>query len=74
LLFATGQGQGSGPVNLNIGGYSAVLDYAGPAPGFPGLMQINAEIPGGFLPPGIQPVTLTIGNASSPDRVTIALR
>ena len=74
LLFATGQGQGSGALSVTIGGYSAVLQYAGSAPGFAGLMQINAQIPGGFLPPGIEPVTLTVGNASSQNGVTIALR
>jgi len=74
VLYATGQGQRAGAVSVTIGGYSAALQYAGPAPGYPGLMQINAEIPGEFLPPGIQPVTLTIGNASSQNGVTIALR
>jgi len=73
-LYATGQGSGSAPVSLTIGNYPAQLLYAGPAPGFPGLMQINAQIPGGFLAPGIQPVVLAVGAASSQSGVTIALR
>jgi uncharacterized protein (TIGR03437 family) len=80
-IYATGQGSGSDPdsgpesanVTLTIAGYSAPLLYAGPAPGFPGLMQINAQIPGGFLPPGIQTMVLTVAGASSQPGVTIAL-
>jgi len=72
-FYATGQGSGTGTVSLTVGGYPAQLQYAGPAPDFPGLMQINAEIPGGFLAPGIQPVLLSIGGASSQAGVTIAI-
>jgi uncharacterized protein (TIGR03437 family) len=73
VLFATGQGQDLSAVSLTIGGYPAALVYAGPAPGFPGLMQINAQIPGGFLPPGILPVVLSLGNAASQEGVTVAV-
>jgi uncharacterized protein (TIGR03437 family) len=74
VLYATGQGADLSAVSLTIGGYSAALPYAGPAPGFPGLMQINAQIPGGFLPPGILPVFLSIGSANSQDGVTIGVK
>jgi len=73
-LYATGEGNGSAPVSLTIGNYPAQLLYAGPAPGFPGLMQINALIPGGFLGPGIQTVVLSVGNAASQSGVTVAIR
>ena len=73
-LYATGQGQAPSGVSLKIGQYNADLLYAGPAPGFPGLMQINARVPGGFLPPGVQPVVLSVGNAVSQGGVTIAVR
>ncbi len=73
-FYATGQGSSTGAVTLTIGGYQAQLPYAGPAPGFPGLMQINAQIPGGFLAPGVQPVVVSIGGASSQAGVTIALQ
>jgi trimeric autotransporter adhesin len=72
-LYATGQGSGQGEITLNIAGYSAPLLYAGPAPGFPGLMQINAQIPTGFLPPGIQPVLLSVGGTASQAGVTLAI-
>ncbi|HTB17593.1 MAG TPA: hypothetical protein VK708_05725, partial [Bryobacteraceae bacterium] len=71
-LYATGQGAGA-TITLTIAGYNAPLLYAGPAPGFPGLMQINAQIPSGFLPPGIQLVVLTVGGAVSQAGVTLTI-
>ena len=73
-LYATGEGSNISSVSMTIGGYPAALLYAGPAPGFPGLMQINAQIPGGFLAPGIQPVVLKVGTAASQSGVTIAIQ
>jgi trimeric autotransporter adhesin len=72
-LYATGQGSSSSGVTLTIAGYNAPLLYAGPAPGFTGLMQINAQIPCGFLPPGIQSVVLSIGGVVSQPGVTLAI-
>jgi uncharacterized protein (TIGR03437 family) len=72
-LYATGQGSSASSATLTIAGYTAPLLYAGPAPGFPGLMQINAQIPSGFLPPGIQAVVLSVGGVASQAGVTIAI-
>ncbi|MGP0075647.1 MAG: IPT/TIG domain-containing protein [Bryobacteraceae bacterium] len=72
-IYATGQGSGTPNITLNIAGYNAPLLYAGPAPGFPGLMQINAQIPAGFLPPGIQAVVLSVGEVNSQSGVTLAI-
>ena len=72
-LYATGQGSSTSNVSLSIAGYSAPILYAGSAPGFPGLMQINAQIPSGFLPPGVQPVLLTVNGVASQSGVTIAI-
>jgi uncharacterized protein (TIGR03437 family) len=54
------------PVCLSVAGVSAQLLYAGSAPGFAGLLQVNAVVPGGFVPSGPVPVTLTVGTATSP--------
>ena len=61
-------------VSLSIGGFPAEILYAGAAPGFAGLMQINARVPGAFLPSGLQPVVLTVGKASSQSGVTISIQ
>ena len=73
-LWATGQGTATLPTSISIGGYDADLLYAGPAPGFLGLMQINARVPSGFLPPGVLPVVLTVGGAPSQAGVTLAIQ
>jgi uncharacterized protein (TIGR03437 family) len=62
------------PVSLTIGGYRADLLYAAEAPGFAGLLQVNARVPAGFAPPGILPVTLQVGTATSPAGVTVAVQ
>ncbi len=73
-LFGTGWLANSGAITLTIGGYAAEILFAGNAPGFAGLKQINAKIPSGFLSPGNQPVVLRIGGASSQPGVTLAIR
>jgi trimeric autotransporter adhesin len=72
-IYATGQGSGTPNVTMTIAGYNAPLLYAGPAPGFSGLMQINAQIPCGFVPPGSQSVVLSIGGVFSQANVTLAI-
>lgn len=67
-LYATGLGQGA--VSLSIGGANAAVLYAGDAPGFIGVYQINAQIPTGIAS-GIDPVVLIAGSAQSQSGVTI---
>ncbi len=89
ILYATGEGQRNpvgvtgvpapayaGPVltsSLTVGGIAASLAYAASAPGFVGLMQINATVPAGSATGGAVPIVLTIGTAQSPS-VTIAVK
>jgi adhesin/invasin len=54
----------NGTVGVMIGGKPANVVYAGVAPGFAGLSQINAVIPSGLVP-GDQPVFVTIDGVSS---------
>jgi uncharacterized protein (TIGR03437 family) len=60
-------------VSLTIAGVGAEIQYAGSAPGLIGVMQINARIPGGFVPPGQAEAALTVGTATAPP-VTVWLK
>lgn len=83
LIYLTGLGATTPPVadgvlaptapavvrpTVTIGGRTATVDYAGTAPGFAGLYQINAAVPAG-TPAGNQSVIVTGANT-----VTIAVR
>ena len=57
------------PVSLTIAGIDAEILFAGSAPGLVGLMQVNARVPSGFVPPGQAPVQLKIGPYASPEIV-----
>jgi uncharacterized protein (TIGR03437 family) len=80
VLYATGHGEvDSGgrvtqPVQLKVGNAYAEVLYAGAAPGFLGLMQINARLPGVFTAPGTHAITLWLGEASSQPGVTITVK
>ena len=72
--IAVGAAPTNTPVTVMIGGLKAHVTYAGRAPGEAfGIMQINAEIPSGVRS-GNASVQVTIGNASSPAGVTIAIQ
>ena len=63
------------PVAVRIGGIDAQLQYAGAAPALiMGVLQINAVVPGGVTPGGSVPIQFSIGNATSPAGVTLAVR
>jgi endo-1,4-beta-xylanase len=74
---ALAPGQGSlvtSPVTATIGGAAANVLYAGPAPGqVNGLMQVNLQVPAG-LASGPQPVTITVGTASTQSGITVAVQ
>jgi uncharacterized protein (TIGR03437 family) len=61
------------PVSLTMANIPANILFAGEAPGFVGLMQINAQVPNGFVPTGDLPVVLAVGPYQSPAGVTIAV-
>lgn len=61
------------PVTLQIDAQNADIQYAGAAPGFAGLMQMNARVPASIAGRGIVPVQLFVGGVSSP-RVTMAVQ
>ena len=52
---------------VSIGGQAATVIFSGLAPGFVGLYQVNVQVPSG-LTPGNQPITISIGGATSPSQ------
>jgi uncharacterized protein (TIGR03437 family) len=61
-------------VTLQVAGRTAEVLYAGAAPGFVGLLQINTRVPAGLAASDRAAVSLTIGNASSPAGTHLAVR
>jgi uncharacterized protein (TIGR03437 family) len=60
---------------VRIGGVPASVTYAGVAPGLiAGVLQINAVVPAGVTPGSAVAVDLTVGSATSPAGVTVAIR
>lgn len=51
---------------LTIGGVVPQVLYLSSAPGMVGAIQIDAVVPGGFVPAGPAAVQLTVGSAASP--------
>jgi uncharacterized protein (TIGR03437 family) len=70
-LFGTGFGVSNGSVRVKIGDYDSDVLYAGPANGYPGLFQINARAPGGFLAPGAASVVVMSGASATQGGVRI---
>lgn len=65
VFFGTGEGVTGLPISVAIGGYAAEVLYAGPVTGYPGLLQINARVPAGYIAPGAMAVVVTVGTAST---------
>jgi uncharacterized protein (TIGR03437 family) len=60
-------------VTATVGGLPAAVQFAGLAPGFVGLYQVNLQIPAGVSAGGAVPVVLMQGGAAS-NTVTIAVQ
>lgn len=70
-LYGTGLGVAGDPVSVTFDNYPAQVLYAGPAADYPGLFQINAQIPSGYLPSGNLPVIVTVGSSPSQAGVSV---
>lgn len=58
-----------------VDGVPATVAYARAAPGnVAGFAQVNVQIPPNTVPGDAVPIRLTIGGASTPDGVSIAVR
>jgi uncharacterized protein (TIGR03437 family) len=73
VFFGTGEGVTGAPISVSIGGYPADILYAGPVSGYPGLLQINARIPSGYIAPGTLHVIAAAGQVTTQPGVTIAV-
>lgn len=61
------------PVSVRIGGVDTRVDFAGLAPGFPGLYQLNVVVPAAAPAGDEVPVTIETNGQTSP-AVTLAIR
>ena len=61
------------PVSVTIGGVPATPSFAGLAPGWVGLYQVNVQVPANAPTGDAVPVTLSVGGAVS-NQVTIAVQ
>jgi uncharacterized protein (TIGR03437 family) len=63
------------PVSVQIGGQNAIVLYAGAAPELvAGVLQVNVLVPSDVSSGPAVPVVLTVGGASSPPGVIVAIR
>ena len=62
------------PLTVTVGGLPAEILYAGEAPGFVGLLLVNARVPRNLKSTGLLPIVLHVGTAASQAGVTIAVR
>jgi uncharacterized protein (TIGR03437 family) len=71
--LAAGAATITAPYTLTVGGQTAVVSYAGLAPTFAGLYQINFTVPAG-LSAGNQPIVLTVGGVATPTGAFLAVQ
>jgi uncharacterized protein (TIGR03437 family) len=60
-------------VTVAIGGVAATVSFAGLAPGWVGLYQVNAQVPANAPTGGAVPVALSVGGAAA-NQVTMAVQ
>jgi len=70
-LYGTGLGISGDAVSVTLDGFTSQVLYAGPVAAYPGLFQINAQVPSGYLPTGDLNVVVTVGTSLSQAGVTV---
>lgn len=73
-LYGTGFGVTRQPVSVQISGVPAEILYAGDAGSYPGLYQVNARVPAGYVSPGVVNVVVSVGQTPSQGGATIAIQ
>jgi uncharacterized protein (TIGR03437 family) len=64
----------TGNVTVTIGGQQAHVDFAGLAPGFAGLYQVNSVVPSGITADDKVPVTVSVSGQNSIADITMAVQ
>ena len=72
-LFLTGLGTTNQAATVTIAGKDCPVSFAGRAPGFVGLDQINCQVPAGLTADRAAPIVVTSGNRVS-NAATIAIQ
>jgi uncharacterized protein (TIGR03437 family) len=72
-LFGTGEGVTGLPFSLTVGGYACSILYAGPSGNYPGMFQINAQVPSGYLSAGTFPVVVSVGTFTTQAGLTVSV-
>jgi uncharacterized protein (TIGR03437 family) len=72
-LFGTGEGVSGLPFYVSLGGYSAAVLYAGPSGNYPGMFQINAQVPSGYFSGGTLPVVVGVGTFTTQAGLTVSV-
>ena len=63
------------PLSVEIGGYPAIVKYAGAAPGYlAGVLQINAQMSPNVQAGNAVPVHITVGGVKSQEGVTLVVK
>jgi uncharacterized protein (TIGR03437 family) len=63
----------AGAIRVMIGGSPATVDFTGMAPGFTGLWQVNARVPGEATPGAAVPLSINVAGVETQPGVTIAV-
>jgi uncharacterized protein (TIGR03437 family) len=72
-LFGTGEGVTGLPFLVAIGGYPCTILYAGPAGAYPGMFQINIQLPGGYFSGGTLPIVVSVGTFTTQSGLTVSV-
>jgi uncharacterized protein (TIGR03437 family) len=72
-MFGTGEGITGLPFSVSVGGYAATILYAGPAGSYPGMFQINAQLPSGYFSGGTMPIVVNVGTFATQSGLAITV-
>lgn len=72
-LFGTGEGVTGLPFLVSVGGYPCTILYAGPTGAYPGMFQINIQLPGGYFSGGTLPIVVSVGTFTTQSGLMVSV-